>query len=336
MRREIEEIPRVVRHLLADPNGDLAKAGEALRASPPVMIATIARGSSDHAAAFLKYAIELTAGVPVASIGPSVTSVYGRDIRLSSCAAIAISQSGKSPDIVAAMQASRRNGALTIALTNTPESPLAWAGDLAVDLLAGEEHSVAATKSFVNSIVAGLAILAHWQGETDLLHALERLPEHLQRAVTIDWPPLAATLKGSKSLYVLGRGPSLAIASEVALKLKETCGVHAEAYSSAEVLHGPSRIVEGGFPILALAVRDAAEAGVVESTDRLSDQGAAAFVTSDRAMTATPLPFVATGHPFTDALALAVTFYSFVEQLSRQSGFDPDRPPHLKKITETT
>jgi glutamine---fructose-6-phosphate transaminase (isomerizing) len=335
MRMEIEEIPDAARRVLDGSAAGLAEAGDRLRRLQPVMVATIARGSSDHAAAFLKYAIELTAGVPVASIGPSIVSIYGRELRLDGCAAIAISQSGKSPDIVAMAKSARRNGALSIALTNTAGSPLAESADIAIDLAAGKEQSVAATKSFVSSVIAGLAILAYWAEDAGLRTALGKLPEALGRAVTVDWTALLAALKGRDSLYVLGRGPALAIAQEAALKFKETCGIHAEAYSAAEVLHGPARIVEAGFPILALAARDASEAGVAEIADRLARQGATAFATTNRVEIAQRMPFVETGHGITDALVLIVSFYAFVEMLSRQRGFDPDRPPHLRKVTET-
>ena len=335
MRMEIDEIPDAAQRLLDGSADSLAEAGQRLRQKQPVMVATIARGSSDHAAAFLKYAIELTAGVPVASIGPSIMSVYGRELKLDGCAAISISQSGKSPDIVAMAQSARRNGALSIALTNTAGSPLAESADIAIDLVAGKEQSVAATKSYVSSVVAGLSILAHWTGDSGLAAALTRLPQALSRAVTVDWTPLMAALKDRDSLYVLGRGPALAIAQEAALKFKETCGIHAEAYSAAEVLHGPARIVEAGFPVLALAARDASEAGVAEIADRLAKQGATAFATTDRATVAQRMPFVETGHGITDALVLIASFYGFVEMLSRHRGFDPDNPPHLKKVTET-
>ncbi len=335
MRMEIEEIPDAARRLLDTSAASLADAGEQLKRIQPVMVATIARGSSDHAAAFLKYAIELTAGVPVASIGPSIMSIYGRELRLDGCAAVSISQSGKSPDIVAMAQSARRNGALGIALTNTAGSPLAQSADIAIDLAAGKEQSVAATKSFVSSVIAGLMILAHWTGDDALKAAITRLPEAMSRAVTVDWTPLLAALKDRTSLYVLGRGPALAIAQEAALKFKETCGIHAEAYSAAEVLHGPARIVEAGFPVLALASRDASEVGVAEIADRLANQGAMAFATTDRVSVARRIPFVETGHGITDALALIVSFYAFVEMLSRYRGFDPDNPPHLKKVTET-
>jgi glucosamine--fructose-6-phosphate aminotransferase (isomerizing) len=336
MRREIEEIPTAVERLLADGREALEAAGAALRERDPAVVVTIARGSSDHAAAFLKYAIELTARVPVASLGPSVVSIYGVDLRLHRAASIAISQSGRSPDIVLAAEAARRGGALTVALTNTPGSPLAAAADLDIDLCAGLERSVAATKSFVSSVAAGLAILARWTADRALLEALDRLPGLLGEAIACDWSPIHEALDGRESLYVLGRGPALAVASEAALKFKETCGLHAEAFSAAEVLHGPARIVEAGFPVLALAVADAAAPSVAESVARLAGQGAGAFLTAPVAPSGVrALPRATGGHPLTDALALVASLYGFVEALSRRRGFDPDRPPHLNKVTET-
>lgn len=335
MRQEIEEIPEAAARFLTASRDGLARAGAELRAKQPVLVATIARGSSDHAANFLKYAIELTAHVPVASLGPSVMSIYGNTLKLERCAAIAISQSGKSPDIVAAAESARRSGALALAITNTPDSPLAATCDITVDLKAGEEKSVAATKTFVNSVVAGLGLLAHWQKDAALLDALDDLPRVLATAVGCDWSELLTALDGHQSLYVLGRGPSMAIASEAALKFKETCGLHAEAYSSAEVVHGPARIVEAGFPVLALAARDAAEHSIAEIVDRLAGQGALCFATSAKPVRAHRLPHAEASHPLTEALALVVSFYGFVEALSRHRGFDPDRPPHLRKVTET-
>lgn len=336
MRREIEEIPAAVSRLLEGGAADLAAAGAALSDADPVMIATIARGSSDHASAFLKYAFELVAGIPVASIGPSVASIYGRELQLRNCAAIAISQSGKSPDIVSMATSARANGAFAIALTNTPGSPLAAAADIGLDIRAGEEKSVAATKSFVNSVVAGLAVLAHASGNAKLQHALADLPSHLETAISCDWSSLLEPLAaGHPSLYVLGRGPALAIAAEAALKFKETCGLHAEAYSAAEVLHGPARIVEAGFPVVAFSTADAAEASTAEVVARLAGQGARVFITSPQPGAGISLPAVDTGDPITGALALIVSFYAFVEGLARRRGFDPDNPPHLRKVTET-
>ncbi|MDB5506460.1 MAG: Glucosamine-6-phosphate deaminase, alternative [Devosia sp.] len=335
MRAEISEIPVAVQRLLTESRDAIAAAGAALREADPVFIATIARGSSDHASAFVKYAIELVAGRPVASIGPSIQSIYGRELRFERAAAFAISQSGKSPDIVAMAASARRNGALAIAITNTAGSPLATGAQYAVDLKSGPEKSVAATKTFVASVVAGLAILAEWQNDTALAGAIADLPRTLEAAVRCDWTELCTALDGHDSLYVLGRGPAAAIAAEAALKFKETCSIHAEAFSSAEVMHGPIRIVDDGYPILALAARDAAEASVSETANQLAGQGARVYLTSDLATAAKKLPFAPGGHPLTDALGLVVSFYGLVEELSRHRGFDPDNPPRLRKVTET-
>lgn len=335
MRQEINEIPEAAARLLDRSAADLAKAGQALRDKDPAFLVTIARGSSDHAATFIKYAIELTAGRPVASLGPSLASIYGADLKLGGGAAIAISQSGKSPDIVAMADAATRSGAVTVALTNTLPSPITQASLYAVDINAGPELAVAATKSFVNSIIAGLALLSEWTGDEALKSAVRDLPGHLAKAITLDWSEFASQLGDAESLYMLGRGPALAIASEAALKFKETSNMHAEAYSAAEVLHGPVALVEDGFPLLAFAARDAAEASIVEIVDSLAGKRALAFATSGEVKAAHKLPFVATGHPLTDALSLIVPFYGFVEAWSRSKGFDPDQPAALKKVTET-
>ncbi|TIT30941.1 MAG: SIS domain-containing protein, partial [Mesorhizobium sp.] len=231
MQREIEEIPQAVARLLDGSGAVLAEAGRGIRERDPHFVVTVARGSSDHAATFMKYAVELTAGLAVASVGPSIASIYGRKLRLDGSACLAISQSGKSPDIVAMAETARAGGALTIAVTNTADSPLARASDYAIDILAGPERSVAATKTFINSAVAGLALMAHSTGDEALLAALARLPEHFGKAIACDWMSvLSETIEKQKSLFILGRGPSAAMASEAALKFKETCGMHAEAY----------------------------------------------------------------------------------------------------------
>ncbi|WP_299727748.1 SIS domain-containing protein [Devosia sp.] len=335
MRAEIEQIPHVVANFLTQSAGTLSAAAAALREKDPSIVVTVARGSSDHACAYLKYAIELTLGLPVASIGPSIASIYGRDLKLDSAAAIAISQSGKSPDIVGMAQSARRSGATLISITNTAASPLAEASDFTIDLHAGLEKSVAATKTFATSIVAGLALLAEWSGDKALNTAVHALPESLAKAVACDWSEMVTALDGHNALYVLGRGPGWAIANEAALKFKETCNIQAESYSAAEVMHGPVAIVTPGYPVLGLAARDAAEASVADMAHKLAGQGALAFLTSERPGAAKALPFAATGHPITDPLALIVSFYGFVEALSRHRGLNPDVPPALKKVTET-
>ena len=165
--------------------------------------------------------------------------------------------------------------------------------------------------------------------------SLARLPEHAARALECDWSALGATLDRDGSLYVLGRGPGMAIASEVALKFKETCSLHAEAYSLAEVMHGPLALVNRGFPVLALCARDQAEISCVGAAQKLARDGASVFLTADGAKNSTKLDFAATGHPLSDALCLTIPFYVFVEAYARHLGFDPDKPPRLHKVTRT-
>lgn len=335
MRREIEEIPAALRRLLQDSERDTQSAASELRQLDPGCVITVARGSSDHAAAYLKYAIELSAGVPVASMGPSIGSIYNAPLRLKNTAAICISQSGASTDIAKMAENAARGGATNIALTNTNRSLLAVNCAHTIPINAGPERSVAATKTFVNSVAAGLMLLAYWQEDEVLLQALRKLPEQAERAIACDWTALCHRLRSADSLFVLGRGTSLAIANEVALKFKETCQVHAESYSAAEVMHGPVSVVEAGFPVLALAARDATEQSVVDVADALVDKGAEVFITTARDTAAVQLPCVGGDHPLTDPLLLVVGFYSFVEMLARDLGRNPDVPPHLNKVTDT-
>lgn len=335
MAREVAEIPEAARRFLTGSKAAVEKAAEELRKARPQVVTTVARGSSDHAATYLKYVTELAIGLPVASLGPSIASIYGRPLQLGTAACVGISQSGRSPDIVEMMQTAERGGALTIAITNFADSPMAQASKHCLALQAGVEQSVAATKTFLTSALAGLALVAEWSEDAALSAAVAALPEALAKAVVMDWEPLSARLSRAHSTYVLGRGPSMAMASEAALKLKETCGLHAEAYSAAEVLHGPSAIVQAQFPVLTMAVEDAALPQVLATAERLAGQGADVFVTGAEAKGAQSLPMVQGLHPLVAPLCLVASFYACVESLARRRGFDPDVPPYLRKVTET-
>ncbi len=335
MAREIAEIPEAAARLLKEGHAARRDAAASARSKGPAFLITVARGSSDHAATYLKYASELLLGLPVASVGPSIASIYGARLKLSQALALTISQSGQSPDIVTMTKSAAHDGAFSLALTNDPASPLAQSADMTLALHAGPELSVAATKTFVNSVIAGLAFLAEWAQDEALLAALETLPEHLLTAVNFDWPELRHALEGHNSLFTIGRGPAWAIAGEAALKLKETCQLHGEAYSSAEVLHGPVSIIGKGFPVLAFGVGDAAERGLVEIADRIEALGAQVFISSDLSQSARRLEHIRTGHPLLDPLVLIVSFYVMVERLAAARGINPDMPRNLKKVTQT-
>ncbi|MGB7244190.1 MAG: SIS domain-containing protein, partial [Sulfitobacter sp.] len=308
---------------------------EALRARDPAFLVSVARGSSDHVATYLKYACELLTGTPIASVGPSIASVYKRRLNLAGSACLSVSQSGKSPDIVEMARMAQSGGALSIAMTNDPQSPLAQVSDHTLFLDAGPELSVAATKTFVNSAVAGIWLLAEWARDNDLRRAIHALPKQLDEAVRHDWPEARAAMGDRNSIFCLGRGPAYAISNEAALKFKETCQIHAESYSSAEVLHGPVSIVDAGFPVIALAAGDAAENALAEVADNIAAKGATVFATTKAVTSAHSLPTVRTDHPLTDPIALIASFYAMVERVATARGINPDAPRHLKKVTET-
>ncbi len=334
MRQEIAETPVAVERLLSRSATDLRDAGASLRRLDPKVVVTIARGSSDHAATFFKYATEIRRGIPVASLGPSLASVYGTTLDLAGAVAVAVSQSGRSPDIVALLQAARDGGAETVALVNAPGSPLGQASHREIPLQAGQERSVAATKSFVCSIVAALALLGHWSQDEMLLTALEALPAQLDVALRMDWSAALAPCRDAASLYTVGRGPGFAVAAEAALKFKETSILHAECFSGAELAHGPISLVGDGFPTFAFLVDDPSRPGLQDLCRRLHVAGGTVFAIGESPV-GTVLPHAATGHPLTEPLSMILSFYCFAERLSRARGHDPDHPRGLKKVTET-
>jgi glucosamine--fructose-6-phosphate aminotransferase (isomerizing) len=330
MAQEAAEAPAAVARFLDGNAAALASLGARLRAMPPPMVLTSARGSSDHAAGFFKYLCEIKLGVPCASIGASVASVYGAPLKAQGALCLTISQSGRSPDIVALQTAARKAGALTVAVVNVEDSPAGRGADVCLPLLAGPERSVAATKSLIVSLAAGAAIVAHWLASPPLQSAIAGLPDALARAALLEWPDLVRQLAASNSLYVLGRGPGLPIAAETALKLKETCAIHAEAYSLAEVMHGPWELVSAGFPVLAYAQNDASRDSTRLALDKIRNTGAHMLVAGDGG-----LSYAATGEPLLDPIAMMLTAYLAIECAARARGRDPDQPRLLAKVTET-
>lgn len=335
MAREAGESPEVVARLLAEGAATFAEIGRRLRALDPPFVATCARGTSDHAAGYLKYLVEMQLGIPVASIGPSVASVYDAPLKMVGGVLVSISQSGKSPDIVALQARAKAAGALTIALANVADSPLALEADLFVPLLAGPETSVAATKSFIAAAAAAAAITAEWAGDDALRAALGKLPDALSQALSADWSAADPVLATAPSLFVIGRGPGYPIAQEMALKCKETAAIHAEAFSSAEVMHGPLRLVEDAFPVIAVVPDDAARETNRAALERLIAAGGKVLTATMLDMPGARLPVPATGSGLLDPLPAALAFYRAVERAGRARGLDVDRPLHLAKVTET-
>jgi glucosamine--fructose-6-phosphate aminotransferase (isomerizing) len=336
MLREAREAPQAVAHLLGENAALCREMGERLRASPPPFAVTCARGSSDNAATFAKYLFEVHLGLVTASVGPSVTSIYEARPRMRGALFLAVSQSGRSPDLLNLAKAARADGALTVAAVNDTASPLALACEVVLPLHAGPERSVAATKSFIAALAAILQLTAHWSQDRALLDAVERLPDTLVAAARCDWSGALPLLSGASNLFVVGRGLGFAVAQEAALKLKETSGVHAEAMSAAELMHGPWTLLGSSFPVLLFSQRDETLAGANDLVEKLAGQKIPVVVAgAAEGPSALMLDTVENLHPFVAPLALIQSFYPLVDAIARARGRDPDTPPRLRKVTET-
>jgi glucosamine--fructose-6-phosphate aminotransferase (isomerizing) len=312
----------------------VARLATDLRALCPKAVVTCARGSSDHAATFAKYLIETRAGVLTSSAAPSIASVYGARQDMRGCLFLAISQSGRSPDLMAATEAARDAGAIIVALVNEEDAPLSAAADHAIALCAGAEESVPATKSFIAALGAIVHLVAEWTRDKDLREALAEAPGALERAWALDWSAGLGPLEKADHLYVIGRGPGLAIAQEAALKCKEVCALHAEAFSSAEVRHGPQALLRAGIPALLFTQDDEARPGIEALARELAERGVEVIVAGARVPGTIELPAL-DAHPLVQPLLEIQSFYRMVDALARARGCDPDRPPHLRKVTET-
>lgn len=331
-REAREAADAVARQESAD--ADLRRIADMLRKRDPRVVMTCARGSSDHAATFAKYAIETQLGIPTASAAPSIASVYSASLKADGALCIAISQSGRSPDILTTVSSLKAAGAVVVALVNDLQSPLCDLADEVYGLAAGEERSVAATKSFIASLSAIVRLVAEWRGDDALRSDLGELPALLRQAWSLDWSPLVDGLADARNLYVLGRGLGLGIAQEAALKLKETSQIHAEAFSTAELRHGPMALIEPGFPALILNQSDQTSAFVQEAAAGLGERGARVFMAGSRADGTTPLPIVAAS-PLIEPILQIQSFYRAANALAVARGLDPDSPPHLQKVTKT-
>jgi glucosamine--fructose-6-phosphate aminotransferase (isomerizing) len=312
----------------------VARIGRKLQQLKPGFIITVARGSSDHAAGFAKYLLETHTGLFTASTGPSVFSVYETKMQFGGCLCLVISQSGASPDLLAAASAARKGGAFVVALVNVADSPLADLADEVIELHAGAETSVAATKSFIASLTAVIHLATSWKEDKALKRALYVTPDSLLSAWNCNWDAALEPLSNADDLYVLGRGLGFGVACEAALKFKEVCGLHAEGFSSAEVLHGPVTIARANFPVLVLAQNDQTLPGVRGLVNQLAARDVKLITAGLSHPAAINLPTPA-GHPVIEPVLRIQSFYRMANALSLRLGLDPDCPPYLHKVTST-
>jgi len=328
MASELREAPDAVRRQESALQvvADLAAR---CRTKPPQFVVTCGRGSSAHAATFGKHLIERHLGIAVGAAAPNVATVYGQRMRLKDQLLLTISQSGRSDDLNEFAAMAKQAGALTVALVNDEQSPLARASDIVLPIAAGPEKSVAATKSFVAACAMLLRWTAAWKGDDAMRTAVARLPDRLADAAELDWNAALPAVAAAASLTTIGRGPTLAIAREAALKLKETCELQAEPFSSAEFQHGPMALVEARYPVLMFMPTDEAAAGAREFAADLRRKGAALFSTGEE------LPALPPDHGDADALCLIQSLYAFIIGVAARRGTDVDQPRHLQKVTRT-
>ncbi|EIN01386.1 glutamine--fructose-6-phosphate transaminase [Paraburkholderia hospita] len=306
-----------------------------LAQEPRHVALTVARGSSDHAASYFASLTMSRVGLPVASLPMSVATLQQAPLQVRNQLALGFSQSGKSPDLVGTMQALREAGALTVAAVNVPGSPLEDACEFYLPLLAGPELSVAATKSYIAMLSVSAQLVAHWQKDEALLDGLKSLPDALRRAGALDWSKAVDELRGAERMIVIGRGLGLAIAQEAALKLKETSGIQAEAFSSAEVRHGPMELIDRDYPLLVFAPRGPEQAGLLQLARDMQARGARVLLAAPDDVSEATLPLVSTAHAALDPIAAILSFYVMAAGLAAARGRNPDAPRHLMKVTET-
>ena len=326
MAKEAAEAPRVIGNQLRLNHKICAELGEKIRERAPKFVYIIGRGSSDHAGVFAKYLIEVEMGVPVCAAAPSVNSLFGQNVNLKDALVLIISQSGRSPDILAQTKSAKESGAFCVALINDTTSPLSYLADMVLPLSAGKEVAVAATKSYLATLSAVLQMVAHWKQEEVLMLALEELPNALQKVVDGETQLKQEFVESLAHCVVLGRGFGYAISREIALKLKEVLGVHAEAFSSAEFLHGPVTLVEKKLAIVSIDIEDESHQAHQEIVAEVTKRGAVmAELTAKQGII----------HQRFLPLAVLQRFYLDIEKIAVSMGLDPDEPAGLKKVTQT-
>jgi len=312
-----------------------ADLGRALRSTTFNSAVTVARGSSDHASSYLAYLIMARMGRLVTSLPMSLVTLYKSPLITRDTLAISISQSGQSPDVVEPISYFRAGGATTVALVNDDTSPLAEAAEWTMPLHAGKEQSVAATKSFIASLVAGARLVSEWQDDAELKAGIAALPDALRAATKVDWSQAIEVLAPARNIMVVGRGISFPVALESSLKFKETSALQAEAFSGAEIKHGPMALIEEGYPLLIFATRGPAQAGLVALADEMRGRGARVLLAAPEDVPSRDLLLPVSATPDLDPIVAIQAFYMMAARLSEARGMDPDKPRHLSKVTKT-
>ena len=342
LRSEIVEQPKVLRRLLDSQMGCAREIAHEVRQRNIDFVFLAARGTSDHAGLYAKYLWGAVNGLPVALAAPSLFSIYGSPPALGNALVVGISQSGQSPDIVSVLEEGRRQGAMSLAITNAPHSPLADVADEVLDIQAGEEQAVAATKTYTAQLMAVAMLSAALSEDVVQEEALNQIPVLVEKALALDAAIECAAerYRYMSQCVVLGRGYNYATAFEWSLKLKELAYVVAEPYSSADFRHGPIAIVERGFPVLAAAPEGAVLPGMLTLLRRLTEEYKAELVVVSNDDAALGLGRTVMQLPkkipeWLSPLVTIVPAQLFCYHLTRAKGWDTEKPRGLSKVTET-
>jgi glucosamine--fructose-6-phosphate aminotransferase (isomerizing) len=334
---EIREQPAALRRLLEN----RATYAEVGAAAPPGLVRMVGHGSSDNAASYGVYAFGLLAGRTAIRDSISLTVYYGAKIDLAHSTVVALSQSGRTPDVLEYVTRARREGAFTIAVTNDPGSALAEAAHAVLPLAAGDEHAIAATKTYSNQLAALALLAAELAGRSDevarkLEQAADELERHLpllERAAASIAIPFASVGR----MFVIGRGPEFATAREIALKLLETCQIAAEPLTATDLAHGPVAALDALFPVWAVVTDDESLQLVLEAAARVREVGATLIASGAAAEAIADaqyyLPVPKPPEPLLAPLLSVVAGQLFAGAVARAKGLDPDRPRGLSKVT---
>lgn len=342
LRDEILEQPAVLRRWLETGIGTVERVAEAIRARKVEYIFLAARGTSDHAGVYAQYLMGSRNGLPLALAAPSLFTMYERAPRVGNALVVGISQSGQSPDIVSVVAEGRRQGAITLAITNDASSPLAQEAELVLDIQAGPERAVAATKTYTAELMALATLSAALRGKQEDLDALARVPDAVDTALKLEGEVERITYEQRDLTHcvVLGRGYNYATAQEWALKLKELAYVFADVYSTADFQHGPIAIVEEEFPVLAIASEGAVVADQIALLRRLRDEYRATLIVLSDSAEALGIAHDGLAMPpglpeWLTPIANIVPAQLFAYHLTRAKGLDTEKPRTLHKVTLT-
>jgi glucosamine--fructose-6-phosphate aminotransferase (isomerizing) len=335
MLKEALSAASVVEDQRRDADERLAALADRLRERPPTLALTVARGSSDHAASYFAYLVMRRLGVPVVSLPMSLVTLHNAPLAVAGQLAVGVSQSGQSPDLVDTMAALGAAGAQTVAFVNHTDSPLAATCEWVIPLCAGLEQSVAATKSYIAALAAVARLVAHWQRDARLLEALAMLPERLTTAASSSGTAAIEALVPAERTMMVGRGLGFAVALEAALKLKETCAIQAEAFSGAEIRHGPMALIEAGYPLLVFALRGPEQKGLVELATYFRRRDARVVLAAPADIAERDITLAVADDEVLDPILAIQTFYVIAAKVAEMRGLNPDVPRHLSKVTRT-